>query len=193
MKSIEIKAEKRTDLGKKATKKLRVEKKVPCVLYGGGENPIHFTALVPEFKPLVYTPNSYIVNLTIGEDKYTAALKALQFHPVSDEIQHLDFLLVTEDKPVCIPVPVKLTGFAKGVKEGGKLKQDTRKITVKGLLKDLPDFVEVAIDDLGVAQTLSVKNLAFENLEIIEPKTKIIASVISTRASKAATEEQGKK
>ena len=189
MKSIELKAEKRTEVGKKSTKQLRKEKKVPCVLYGGEKN-IHFTSLASNFRPLIFTPNSYIVNLDVDGEKFIAILKDSQFHPVSDEILHLDFLQVFEENQVNIHVPVVLTGFAEGVKEGGKLRQDLRKIFVKAFMKDLPDFVEVAIDELNVGESVLIKDLTFDNLELLVAESRVVAAVVLTRASISAVDRE---
>src|SRR5690554_2800290 len=140
MQTIEVKAAKRDNLGKSATKELRASEKVPAVLYGG-EEVVHFYAEANEFRKLLYTPNVYLIHLNVDSKTYTAVIKDTQFHPVSDELIHIDFLQVSEDKPIVIEIPVKLEGLAENVKAGGKLTLEQRKLRVKGLMKDLPDHL----------------------------------------------------
>lgn len=189
MKSFEVKVEKRAEVGKKDTKKLRKEGKVPCVLYGG-EEVIHFSAEEGDLRNLIYTPNSYIVKLLFGDKTIDAVVQDMQFHPISDRVLHIDFVEVFEDKKAIIKVPVRLTGFSKGVKEGGKLRQDLRKLKIKALPKDLPDFLEVDITDIGIDESIIVRDLNFENLEILDAKTNVVVIVLSTRAAAMAEEEE---
>ena len=129
MQVFDLKGEVRNDLGKKATKAVRREEKVPCVLYGGEAN-VHFAVLDKDLKKLVYTPNVYLVNLELDGKSYSAVMRDIQFHPVTDKILHIDFYQTAEDKPVAIEIPVKVTGHAAGVQAGGKLALITRKLKV---------------------------------------------------------------
>jgi large subunit ribosomal protein L25 len=185
MQTIDLSAAKRADLGKASTKQLRKDEQVPCVLYGGKEN-IHFSAKVNEFRKLLYTPHVYIVNLKVDKTKYSAVVKDIQFHPVTDEILHVDFLQVTEDVPMIIEIPVALTGFAEGVKAGGKLTLEIRKLKVKALAKNLPDTLDIKIDTLALGKTIKVGELKFPNLEILNAKNAVVVSVKLTRAARAA-------
>jgi large subunit ribosomal protein L25 len=189
MKTFELKGEIRKDIGKVASKKLRKIGKIPCVIYGGKEN-IHFSVELPNLKKLIYTPHVYLVDLEIGKKKYNAIIKDMQFHAVSDEISHLDFLEIHDDKPVEISVPVELTGVSPGVKAGGKLHLVNRKLRVKGLSKDFPDNLVLDISDLELGKSIKVADLSYENFTILNPKNTVIASVKLTRASKAEEEEK---
>ena len=184
MQVFELKGELRTDLGKKATKVLREEKKVPCVLYGGKEN-IHFSVVEKDLSKLVYTPFVYIVKIMIDGNAYEAVMREIQFHPVTDRIFHIDFYHIFAEKPVIIEVPVKLKGFAEGVQAGGKLVQVIRKLKVKALPANLPGEVELDVTSLGLGKSIKVKELSFDNFEVVNAKEVVIAQVKVTRASKS--------
>lgn len=181
MKTIEIKAEARKNLGKKETEKLRKQGMVPGVLYGGSE-PVHFYVPENNLRHLVYTPNVYIVNLTIDSRNTKAILQDIQFHPVTDHILHIDFKEVFDDKPVVMRIPIKLTGSSVGVRAGGKLKQSVRYLKVKGLIKDLPDQLTIDISDLNIGKSIRVGDLSFENIELLDNKRLQVVSVQVTRA-----------
>ena len=184
MQVFELKGELRTDLGKKATKVLREEKKVPCVLYGGKEN-IHFSVVEKDLSKLVYTPFVYIVKIMIDGNAYEAVMREIQFHPVTDRILHIDFYHIFAEKPVIIEVPVKLKGFAEGVQAGGKLVQVIRKLKVKALPANLPGEVELDVTSLVLGKSIKVKELSFDNFEVVNAKEVVIAQVKVTRASKS--------
>lgn len=190
MKSISIKATKREVVGKKNAKKLRSEELVPGVLYGG-EEPIHFYATEKEFKPLIYTPHVYLVNLDIDGTVYPSIIQDSQFHPVEEKLLHVDFLRTAEDKPVKIEIPIKIEGFAKGMRKGGKMKQNLRTLKVKALTKDLPDTININIDDLDLGQAIKVSSLQRENLEFLNAKATPIVAIIATRAARAAKTGKG--
>lgn len=197
MKSLEINGKIREVTGKRDSKKLRLQKLVPCVLYGG-ENPIHFSVPFSEFRSLVYTPDVFVVNLNLEGKVHQAILQDMQWHPVEEELIHADFLGISEKKPVKVELPVKIVGSARGIKAGGKLKMNMRKIRVKGLVKNLPDVVNVDVTSLDVGQSVKVGDLHFEGMEFLTGKSNVIATVSITRASKAAaaaaaTEKGGKK
>ena len=185
MKTIQISAVNRGDFGKKATKAVRREGLIPCVLYGGGEN-VAFAIDVKAVKPLIYTPASYIVELNIDGKVEKAVMREVQFHPVREQILHIDFYRVQEGKPVAIAIPVRLTGNAAGVKVGGKLAQSARKLVVKGLEANLPDEIVVDVTPLKVGQTIFVGDLQFENLQFVTPATTAVCAVRVTRATRAA-------
>ncbi|MBR8534808.1 50S ribosomal protein L25/general stress protein Ctc [Carboxylicivirga sediminis] len=192
MQTIEIKGTVRTELGKKSTKALRAEGKVPCVIYGGEQN-VHFTAPEAEFRKVIYTPNVYIINVNVDGTVYPTILQDTQFHPVKEQMLHADFLLVKEDKPVVIEIPVKLEGFAEGVKAGGKLQLEKRKLKVKALAKDLPDTLNINIDSLGLGKTMQVGQLNFDNLELLNAKNAVVVAVRLTRAARAAAQQAAAK
>jgi len=185
MKTFDLKGTVRTDLGKKATKAERVLDKVPCVLYGGAEN-VHFTTTIGEIRKMIYSPEVFVINLDIDGKKTKSIMKALQFHPVSDKVLHIDFLEVTEDRSVVVELPVKLEGLAEGVKAGGKLALEMRKLKVKGLYTQIPENVIVDVTELGLGKSIQVANVAVENLEILNAKNAVVAQVKLTRAARGA-------
>ncbi len=192
MKTIEIKGTVRESVGKKNSKKLRREGQIPCVIYGGEQN-IHFSTGVNEVRHLIYTPDVFLVNLTIEDKTHMVIMKDAQFHPVSDAILHIDFIEVSEDKKIEIAIPVVLTGFAEGVKQGGKLSLLNRRLRVSAYAKDLPETLEVDITNLTLGKSVKIGELSFDNLELLDPKNSVVASVKLTRAARglAAEGEEG--
>jgi len=191
MKKIELKGSKREVIGKKATKELRSEGKVPGVLYGG-EEVVHFAIEEKQLSGLLYTPNVYIVELNVDGKKVDAIMQDIQFHPVTDRALHIDFYQISNDKPVVIEIPVKLNGFAEGVKAGGRLSLEQRKLRVKGLPANLPDTLNVEISHLKLGQSVQVGALEFENLEVLNAKNSVVAAVKLTRAARAAQQADKK-
>lgn len=189
MQVFELKGEKRNDLGKKATKAVRVDAKVPCVLYGGGEN-VHFSVVEKDLSKLLYTPVVYTIKLDINGTSYNAVMRDIQFHPVTDRVLHIDFFQIFADKPVIMEIPVKLRGFAEGVQAGGKLVQVIRKLKVKALPADLPGELDVDVTSLGLGKSIKVKELSFDKFEIVNAKEVVVAQVKMTRAAKAAEDKK---
>jgi large subunit ribosomal protein L25 len=185
MKSISIKATKREVVGKKEAKRLRHLGLVPGVLYGG-EEPIHFQAPEKEFKSLIYTPNVYLVNLDIDGTVYQSIIQDTQFHPVEEQLLHVDFLRTSDDKMVKVEIPVKTEGFAKGIRKGGKLKLNLRTLKVKAMVKYLPDTIDINVDDLDLGQSYKVGSLQRENLEFLNAKAVPVVTIMITRAARAA-------
>lgn len=188
MQVFELKGELRTDLGKKASKSLRTEKKVPCVLYGGEGN-VHFSVVEKDLMKLLYTPVVYVVKIDLAGKTYNAVMREIQFHPVSDRVLHIDFYQIFEDKPVVMEVPVKLQGFAEGVQAGGKLSLVVRKLKVKALPANLPGEIALDVTNLGLGKSIKVKDMAFDNFEIVNAKEVVVAQVKLTRAARAAAQE----
>ncbi|PVX52249.1 LSU ribosomal protein L25P [Balneicella halophila] len=188
MKTFDLAGESRETTGKKAAKAFRAEGKVPCVVYGKGDN-VHFVAEAKSFTKLIYTPNSYIVNLSIDGKEETAIVKDVQFHPVSDEILHVDFARVDTKNPIVIEVPVKTEGLAKGVKAGGKLHLSTRKLRVKALMENLPDVLTVNVTNLTLGKSILVEDLEFDNIELVNSPKAVVAQVKLTRAAKSADDD----
>jgi large subunit ribosomal protein L25 len=184
MKSITIKGSKRESVGKVATKALRNADKVPCVLYGG-ENPLHFSANELDFSKLVYTPSAHTVVLDMeGVQKVNAILQDIQFHPVSDKILHVDFYQLFDDKEVSMDIPVTIEGSAPGVMlEGGTLVVSKRKIKVKALPNNLPDFITVDISELKLGGKISVIDLEADAFTILHPDNTVVCKVRTSRAS----------
>ena len=192
MKSIEIKGSLRTETGKKATRELRKINSVPCVLYGinkdenGNQVATHFTVTNDGLRNLVYTPHIYVVDLNIDGKVVTAIMKDIQFHPVTDKILHVDFLQIDEGNPIIMEVPVKLEGLAEGVKAGGKLALQVRKLKVKALYNMIPEKLIVDVTSLGLGKTIKVGELSYEGLQILNAKEAVVCAVKLTRAARGA-------
>ncbi|MEI7676157.1 MAG: 50S ribosomal protein L25/general stress protein Ctc [Bacteroidales bacterium] len=185
MKTFQLSGVGRADLGKKAAKAIRHEDAIPAVLYGG-EDVVHFTVTQDAVRHLIYTPEIYVVDVTVDGKVYKAILKDLQFHPVSDRLLHIDFLQVFEAKPIVIEVPVVLEGLAEGVKQGGKLSLEIRKLRVKALYNNVPEKLVVNVAPLGLGKTIQVGELAFDNLELMNAKNAVVCAVKLTRAARGA-------
>ena len=189
MQVFELNGEVRSDLGKKATKALRTEEKVPCVLYGGGSN-VHFSVFERDLRKLLYTPEVYLVKLVLSGKQFDAVMREIQFHPVSDKVLHIDFYQTAEDKAVIMEIPVKTEGFAEGVQAGGKLVLVRRKLKVRALPKDMPAELVLNVEKLGVGKSIKVKDLDLPNVEIANAKSVVVAQVKLTRAARAAQSEK---
>ncbi|MCT4698416.1 50S ribosomal protein L25/general stress protein Ctc [Tenacibaculum haliotis] len=188
MKSITINGSQRESVGKKATKALRNAGQVPCVLYGGKEA-VHFSAEEKSFKPLVFTPDVFTATIEINGTKYSAVLQDIQFHPVTDRILHVDFYQIFEDKEVTMEIPVHLVGTAKGIMLGGALRHNLRKLRVKALPANLPDFIEANITRLEIGNKLYVTELRNDKYSLLHPDNTVVAQVrMSRNAAKAAAE-----
>ena len=191
MKEIKVTGQKRTDLGKKASKQLRKEGLIPCNLYGEAQQdgkPVafSFTAPMSELRKLVYTPHIYVVELIIDGERRTAVLKELQFHPVTDALLHVDFYEVNDQKPIVMGVPVKLVGLAQGVRDGGRLSLSIRKLVVKAPYKHIPEKLDVDVTALTIGKSIKAGDLTFDGLEVVTPKDVIVCTVKMTRAAAAA-------
>ena len=210
MKSYELKAAPRVDLGKKAAKALRAEGKIPAVLNGGEIVELPFKGTLKEgeklveiengrgiittdlilsndsVRKLIYTPDIFATDLDINGEKKVAVLREVQFHPVKDNILHIDLLEVKKDKPVVMSVPVKLEGHAEGVKAGGKLTLSMKKIKVRAPYTEIPERLVINVDHLGLGKTLQVGELHFEGLEMVTPKEAVVCAVQLTRAARGA-------
>ncbi|MCK9255307.1 MAG: 50S ribosomal protein L25/general stress protein Ctc [Bacteroidales bacterium] len=189
MKHFEIQASIRTELGKKATKTIRKGENIPCVIYGGEKN-INFYTPFSAVRKLVYTPEVMLVDIKIDGKEYNCMIKEIQFHPVTDSILHIDFYQITPDKAIVIQIPLKTVGNSAGVKAGGKIKQNYRKITVKGLMEDIPDYFEVDITPLHIGESIRVRDLKSDKLEFIDPKGNIVVAVVTTRTVSDTGDEE---
>ncbi len=185
MKSLVVEGKKRETLGKKEAKRLRAEDIVPAVLYGGNEV-VHFAVPFSDLRKLVYTPNVFLIELDIEGEKYKAIVQDIQWHPIAEQILHIDFLKIEDDKPVRISVPVQLNGMAKGIKAGGKLKNNLRLLKVKALAENLPDEITIDVTNLGIGQSIKVADLKFDNLEFLDSKSNMVVSIITSRAARSA-------
>ena len=192
MKEINVTGQKRTDVGKKATKALRKEGLVPCNLYGEkkGENglpeALSFAVAANELRKIVYTPHIYVINLIIDGESHTAIMKELQFDPVSDALLHIDFYEVNDQKPITIGIPVKLNGLAQGVRDGGRINLSIRKINVTAPYQAIPEHLDIDVTNLQLGKSIKVGELSFEGLEIATPAEVVVCSIKTTRASKSA-------
>jgi large subunit ribosomal protein L25 len=185
MKSFQLAGELRQDLGKKATKSVRRENSIPCVLYGVKEN-VHFTVTQSAIRKLIYTPEVFFVDLSVAGETSRAIVKELQFHPVTDKLLHVDFLEVNSTKPIVVELPVKLKGLAEGVKAGGKLSLEMRKIKVKGIYSDIPENIVLDVTSLGLGKSIQIGHLSFDKLELLNAKNSVVAQVKLTRAARGA-------
>ena len=191
MQTLEIKAVKREAFGKKESKAVRAAGLVPCVLYGEGET-IHFSVEEKALKSLIYTPNSFIIEFDIDGKKEKGVMREVQYHPVKDNVLHIDFYRVIPGKPVAIDIPVRLTGNSEGVKQGGKLILSKRKIRVSGTIENLPDELTVDVTSLGLGKSIFVGDLKYDNLDLLTPATTAVCAVRMTRAARGAADAAAK-
>ena len=182
MKSLAISVNKRENVGKADSKALRNQGNVPCVLYGG-EKQVCFYAHENDFRKLVYTPDVFVVELSINGEKKRAIMQDIQFHPVTEKILHIDFLEVFDDKPIVVSVPVILNGLAVGVRNGGNLMFRRRKIITKGLVNNLPDSIEIDIQHLEIGQFIYIKDLSVEGCQFLAPEGSVVVGVKTARAA----------
>ncbi|WP_336067939.1 50S ribosomal protein L25/general stress protein Ctc [Mesoflavibacter sp. CH_XMU1404-2] len=189
MKSITINGSQRESVGKKATKALRNAGQVPCVLYGG-DNPVHFSAPELAFSKLVYTPNAHTVVIELENgDTYNAILQDIQFHPVTDNILHIDFYQLFENKEITMEIPVNYTGNSRGVRNGGVLRKNKRSLRVKALPGNLPDYIDADITELKIGSKLYITALQSEDFKFMHPDNTVVCQVRRSRASMAVADE----
>ena len=192
MKEINVTGQKRTDLGKKASKLARKEGLIPCNIYGekkdenGAPVAMSFVCPMSELRKVVYTPHIYVVNLNIDGEEHKAVMKELQFHPVTDALLHVDFYEVNEEKPITIGIPVKLNGLAQGVRDGGRINLSIRKINVTAPYKAIPEHLDIDVTNLQLGKSIKVGELSFEGRTLATPAEVVVCSVKATRASRSA-------
>ena len=192
MKEVEVKGQKRADIGKKAAKAMRKEGLIPCNIYGEAKDengaPLAMSIACPmsELRKIVYTPHIYVIKLVLDGEEHTAILKELQFHPVTDALLHVDFYEVNDQKPITIGIPVKLTGLAQGVRDGGRMNLSIRKIEVTAPYQQIPEHLEIDVTALKIGKSIKVGELSFEGLEIATSKEVIVCSIKMTRAAMSA-------
>lgn len=191
MKSITIKGQERESVGKKSTKALRDAGMVPCVIYGGNQ-PVHFAAEEKAFKNLVYTPNAHTVVVDLNGKTTDAILQDIQFDPVSDKILHIDFFQLDDKKEIIMEVPVKLTGTSPGVLLGGELRLNQRRLKVKALPKNLPDYVEANISELQMGNKLYITKVITHDFKLMHPDNTVVCQVKISRAAMKAAQEAAK-
>lgn len=210
MKTFDLNAEPRLELGKKSVKALRKEGKIPAVINGGTIVELPFNGTLKpgeklveiddkrgiittdvvvkndDVRKLIYTPDIFEVNLNVNGETKKVVMKDLQFQPVKDTVLHIDFLEVYPDKPIVMEVPVQIEGHAEGVKAGGKLTLSMRKLKVKALYSEIPERLVINVDHLGLGKSLAVGDLHFEGLELMNAKNAVICAVQLTRAARGA-------
>ena len=192
MKSINVKGTARTATGKKATRDLRKNGGVPCNLYGENKNEngesiaMSFATTQEELRKLVYSPDIYSVNLTIDGKECKAVMKELQFHPVTDQLLHVDFYEITEEKPIVMEVPIQMTGLAEGVKAGGKLAASVRKLKVRAPYTAIPEKLIIDVTNLALGKTIKVGELSCEGLELVTSPSVVVCQVKMTRSAMSA-------
>src|SRR6201996_8111241 len=188
MNSVAISGSPRENVGKRDAKELRYQGLVPAVLYGGATQ-THFAVSVADLKPVIYTPVVHFIDITVAGVKSQAIIQDIQFHPLTEQILHVDFLLLDEKKPITIEIPIKLTGTSPGVKMGGKLVQKLRKLRVKALPKDHLDNIEISIEELEVGKSVRVREVSAPNVAITNTPEDTIVSVTTSRALRQAEQE----
>ena len=188
MKTVSLSGSLRENVGKKDAKALRRAEMVPCVMYGAGQEQIHFATEAKNFKKILFTPECYIINFTINGKTYSTILQEAQYHPVTDNVMHADFLIVNENNPITVVLPIALEGTPAGVMRGGKMKQGIKKIKVTGLIKDLPDYVRINISGLNINEAIKVKDLSIENVTPVTPGYTVIVAVNTARGVVAEEE-----
>ena len=189
MKSITIKGSQRESVGKSSTKALRNAGKVPCVLYGG-DKPIHFSADELAFSKLVYTPNVYTASIELDGEKFAAIMQDVQFHPVTDKILHIDFFQLFDDKEVTMNIPVKLEGNAPGVIAGGVLRFPNRRLKIRALPANLPDYITADISKLSIGDKIYVTDVAEDTFSILHPENMVVCQVRMARAAIVSTVDE---
>ncbi|MBL7112976.1 MAG: 50S ribosomal protein L25/general stress protein Ctc [Bacteroidales bacterium] len=180
MKTLEIKGPFRESTGKKDSKQLRKAGNVPCVLYGGEEN-VHFYTHQINFKKLIYTTDAHLVKLVLGDKHFDAVVQDIQFHPVRNEIIHVDFVQVFKEKAVTVNLPIILTGSSIGLKNGGKLRQNRRHMKISALVDNIPDHLDIDMTDVDIGDFLKVGDLEYENIEILDPPRAMVVGIVSSR------------
>ncbi|RNC87925.1 MAG: 50S ribosomal protein L25/general stress protein Ctc [Winogradskyella sp.] len=190
MKSITINGSQRESVGKTSTKALRNAGQVPCVVYGG-DKPLHFSAPELAFSKLVYTPDAHTVVIALDNgETYNAIMQDIQFHPVTDRILHIDFYQIFEDKEISMNIPVHVIGTSKGVLNGGVLRRNQRKLRVKALPQNLPDFIEADITPLKIGSKLYITALENDAYKFLHPDNTVVCQVRRSRASMNVEEEE---
>ena len=189
MKSVSISGSLRENVGKRDAKEKRHEGLIPCVLYGG-EAQQHFLVDVKQFTKLLYTPEVFFAELNIDGKQYKAIVQETQFHPVTDSLLHVDFLEITDGKPITIEIPMLITGNSPGIMRGGKLSKRVRKLKVKGLLEHIPENITVDISGLDILDTVEIKDIAVSNITIVENPSKVAVTILSSRNVEEAPKEE---
>ena len=183
MKSVSINGIARVNLGKPFAKQLRKEDNVPCVIYGGTDEPIHFYAHENEFRKIIYTPDVFLVDVVIGDETISTTMRDIQFHPVTDRVLHIDFLRVIQGKKVQINIPVNVTGNSVGVRNGGRLAVNMRKIMVEAFSDKLPEVIELDITNVRIGESIRISDLAIDDVTFLNNANDVVVAVKTARAA----------
>ena len=189
MRTVSLNGDVRNAIGSKDAKAVRNEGFVPCVIYGG-DQPVHIKVEAKDFDKIVYTPEVFNILLNVGGVEYSTIFQDAQFDPITDAVLHVDFLLVQNDKPVTLSLPIDLKGNSVGVRNGGKLRQPLRKLKVKGLMSALPDSVEIDIENLKIGQAIKVDSIDIEGVEMLDPASNVVVSVKMARGAVVEEDEE---
>lgn len=181
MKSVSLNGIARVNLGKKFSKDLRKNGNIPCVIYSKGKEALHITVKNNELQKIIYNPSVFVLNIKVDEKEYNTIIRDAQFHPISDNILHVDFLQLSENELVSLNIPVELTGNSIGVRNGGQLNLVMRKLLIKSLPKNLPDTIEIDITKLRIGQSIRIEDVKNENYDFIQPESAVIVSVKTAR------------
>ncbi len=187
MKNVSISGSPRVSVGKRDAKAVRSAGEIPCVIYGGTEQ-VYFNGVTNDFLKFIYSPEVYQFNINVSGKEYKAILQDIQFHPVTDKILHVDFLELKDNKAITIDIPVHLVGNSIGVKQGGKLIKQVRKLKVRALPADLPENITINVENLNIGQTIKVQDLKFDKLKLLDAPNVVVTAVRVTRAAVAAPE-----
>jgi large subunit ribosomal protein L25 len=188
MKVFNLSGSSRANVGKKDAAHLRAQDLVPCVVYGGASQ-VFFSVKYNDLRHLIYTPEVYTVNISVDGMEYNTIMQEIQFNGVSDKIMHIDFMELDNNKPIVIDIPVKLSGTAAGVRTGGKLVSNVRKLKVRAFVKDLPDFISVNVEPLEIGGVVKVSQMKIDGVTFLDAPNVVIAAVRMTRAAAAAATE----
>jgi len=192
MKAVTITGKHRTDTGTKSAKDLRREGFVPCVIYGAGKDNVHFYTEVTNFRHVLYTAEAHLMLIEVEGETYRTIIRDAQFHPVTDELEHVDFYQFAEGKPITMNIPIRLVGNSRGVRNGGRLKVNMRKLPIKATEENMPGVLELNIEDLRIGQTLRASDIKTEEYEIMEdPNRSIVMVQTSRKAVLDVDEEEG--
>lgn len=189
MKTVSMSGSLRENVGKKDARKNRADGKIPCVLYGGKEE-VHFVVDEKDFGPVIFTPYIHLINLTVDKQQYQTILKEVQYHPVTDEILHVDFLELIAGKPIVVSLPIRIQGSSKGVLRGGRMVKKFRKLKVKALPEHLPDEILIDITELDINDMIKVGDIKIDHVQMLDIATSTVVSIASTRAVEGTPEPE---
>ena len=190
MKSVSLNGIARVNLGKKFSKDLRKNGNIPCVIYSKGKEALHITVKNNELQKIIYNPSVFVLNIKVDEKEYNTIIRDAQFHPISDNILHVDFLQLSENELVSLNIPVELTGNSIGVRNGGQLNLVMRKLLIKSFPKNLPDNIEIDISNLRIGQSIRIEDLKNDKYDFIQPESAVIVSVKTARNVVEEVEEE---